>query len=356
MNKGGLDHLFVGFWELRCETAKEYICPVCNQVFQQEPKIWEHAHRNAEYSRDTSQPSAAKPISSSPRTHGSGKDIQDIVDLSLEQATSDEQKAQPISVQNPRKRGAGVGTGSSDPRPQSQGRQLMRTTPRHRKFSSGGKHVEVLRHDSPSNDPEYKRGKLGSKQSLWDPLLDSAKNPKGVREKIQHVQSDRRDRPAFQEKEVTVTNINPRGWYDRAHSERPIVNQGFHDSRGQEKVLSPTGHDHDKYSSESLPEDDTYYNGRPENPETDVEMLLQPETRPISHDQLVVEVQGIYAGLVMVEAKCIDIDKKQAAAAQDRNPSKQSDLKHNQWQSLIALHKQVLGVDIYFSMTGLSLI
>ena len=72
------------------------------------------------------------------------------------------------------------------------------------------------------------------------------------------------------------------------------------------------------------------------------EMLLQPDTRPISHEQLVVEVKGIYAGLVMVEAKCIDIDERQSAAAQEKDPSKRTDLKNDQWQSLIALHKQLL--------------
>ncbi|KAF4987736.1 hypothetical protein FDECE_15319, partial [Fusarium decemcellulare] len=35
-------------------------------------------------------------------------------------------------------------------------------------------------------------------------------------------------------------------------------------------------------------------------------MMRQPETRPISQDQLVAEVKGIYAGLVMVETKCIE--------------------------------------------------
>ena len=76
--------------------------------------------------------------------------------------------------------------------------------------------------------------------------------------------------------------------------------------------------------------------------ETEPEMLLQPDTRPISHEQLVVEVKGIYAGLVMVEAKCIDIDERQSAAAQEKNPNKRINLKNDQWQSLIALHKQLL--------------
>ncbi|KAL9606532.1 MAG: hypothetical protein Q9179_000318 [Wetmoreana sp. 5 TL-2023] len=81
--------------------------------------------------------------------------------------------------------------------------------------------------------------------------------------------------------------------------------------------------------------------------DTDIEgpqpqMLLQPETRPISHAQLVVEVKGIYAGLVMVEHKCIEVDEKQSAAAMERDPGKRTELKDEQWQALIALHKQLL--------------
>lgn len=72
------------------------------------------------------------------------------------------------------------------------------------------------------------------------------------------------------------------------------------------------------------------------------DMLLRPKTRPISHEQLVVEVKGIYAGLVMVEAECIDVDQRQAAAAQDKDPSKRFGLTNDQWQSLISLHKQLL--------------
>ena len=93
-------------------------------------------------------------------------------------------------------------------------------------------------------------------------------------------------------------------------------------------------------SDETLPiGDDT---GGLERPEENPEMLLQPETRPISHDQLVIEVKGIYAGLVMVESKCIDIYEKQSAAAQEKDPAKKTTLKNEQLQSLIALHKQLL--------------
>ncbi|KAN0106418.1 hypothetical protein V8E51_009294 [Hyaloscypha variabilis] len=78
------------------------------------------------------------------------------------------------------------------------------------------------------------------------------------------------------------------------------------------------------------------------NPALDsYEIVLQPETRPISQEQLVAEVKGIYAGLVMVEAKCIEVDKKQAALAQ-ADPGSQPKLNNEQWQALIALHRTLL--------------
>ena len=63
-------------------------------------------------------------------------------------------------------------------------------------------------------------------------------------------------------------------------------------------------------------------------------MLPQLETRPISEEQLVNEVKGIYAGLVMVEKKCVEIDQQQA--------SKKTELSDEQWQALIALHRTLL--------------
>ena len=64
-------------------------------------------------------------------------------------------------------------------------------------------------------------------------------------------------------------------------------------------------------------------------------LVLQPESSPISQDQLAAEVKGIYGGLVMVEAKCINIDAAQAA-----DPG--SSLGPGQWQALIALHRTLL--------------
>ena len=79
---------------------------------------------------------------------------------------------------------------------------------------------------------------------------------------------------------------------------------------------------------------------RQTNPDDDPELeslIKQPESRPISQEQLVAEVKGIYAGLVMVESKCIDIDNSQSAQ-NDSSPK----LNNEQWQALIALHRTLL--------------
>ncbi|KAH6889937.1 hypothetical protein B0T10DRAFT_572113 [Thelonectria olida] len=65
-------------------------------------------------------------------------------------------------------------------------------------------------------------------------------------------------------------------------------------------------------------------------------MMLQPETRPISQEQLVAEVKGIYDGLVIVETKCIEVDNTQSL---NTDASK---LNNEQWQALIALHRTLL--------------
>ncbi|KAI4227194.1 MAG: hypothetical protein L6R40_008223, partial [Gallowayella cf. fulva] len=76
--------------------------------------------------------------------------------------------------------------------------------------------------------------------------------------------------------------------------------------------------------------------------EAQPEIIRHPETRPISHGQLVVEVKDIYAGLVLVEQKCKEVDEKQSAAALERDSSRKSPLSNEQWQALIALHKTLL--------------
>ncbi|OAL23113.1 hypothetical protein AYO22_06606 [Fonsecaea multimorphosa] len=66
----------------------------------------------------------------------------------------------------------------------------------------------------------------------------------------------------------------------------------------------------------------------------DLPPLLQPDTCVISQEQLVKEVKGIYAGLVMVEKRCVEICAQQAQVS--------NRLTDEQWQALIALHRTLL--------------
>jgi hypothetical protein len=81
-------------------------------------------------------------------------------------------------------------------------------------------------------------------------------------------------------------------------------------------------------------------------------MLLQPETRPITQEQLVNEVKGIYAGLVMVEKKCVEVHcclhylmhglLTCLAQIDQQQSSTTNKLSNEQWQALIALHRTLL--------------
>ncbi|KAK8231765.1 hypothetical protein HDK77DRAFT_70883 [Phyllosticta capitalensis] len=71
-------------------------------------------------------------------------------------------------------------------------------------------------------------------------------------------------------------------------------------------------------------------------------LVLQPDSRPISQEQLAAEVKSIYAGLTMVESKCIHVDKAQAQAERDPVSGRHAPLTPDHWQALIALHRTLL--------------
>ena len=71
------------------------------------------------------------------------------------------------------------------------------------------------------------------------------------------------------------------------------------------------------------------------------DICSQLQQRPISQEQLLAEVEGIFAGLKMVEAKCMEVDKKLALHIQNGARAK-SKLNNKQWQALIALHRTLL--------------
>jgi hypothetical protein len=116
--------------------------------------------------------------------------------------------------------------------------------------------------------------------------------------------------------------------------------------RNNRKPLQPPPPSFQPPRSQSIPSISSYPpvspTAKPSNSSLeDYEIRLQPETRPISQEQLVAEVKGIYAGLVTVEARCIEVDNKQATLAQ-ADPEAQPKLNNEQWQALIALHRTLL--------------
>ena len=246
-----------------------------------------------------------------------------------------------------RKRGAEDDPESSDSPLGSPAGHLMTTRGQHAKTASGGFSVareqEVSNQGKQNSDSEYRRDVQDATTSLWDPK-DNPNTGKGFqRERHQSLanNSSRRLNPikdsGSKPKKPSLLTRNRKLQALKAPQEQSMSNEPGHTVLEEpQKPLRP-GLEQTLSGGDSPPLD-----GPPEGPDLEPEMLLQPDTRPISHEQLVVEVKGIYAGLVMVEAKCIDIDDKQSSAAQEKDPAKRINLKNDQWQSLIALHKQLL--------------
>ncbi|KAI8665243.1 EST1-DNA-bind domain-containing protein [Fusarium sp. Ph1] len=105
---------------------------------------------------------------------------------------------------------------------------------------------------------------------------------------------------------------------------RNDFDQGRHNEKTSGRYESPS-------SSPAQPQ--------PWDDESTHTIIPRLETRPISQDQLVAEVKGIYARLVMVETKCIEVDNVQSPNTETNTTSK---LNNEQWQALIALHRTLL--------------
>ncbi len=279
-------------------------------------------------------PVPLRPASAPGPTTDTEKHINDIKDLQLTQDqttyVSPPGQSMTQSSINPLKRGAD--TPGSLAETTDQGTASNRRT----KALSGGPFINK------DKDPDFHRDlvhpeeiniprnpHVGTKR-LFDPNTDQVPSVPGMRNHKQ---------------DAVVT---PRRVYDaKAHLFRSIkapsgefqrnrIDFSFNDwdpktfeKSSTQPVAPPNGTDSGAFSADS-------------DAEPEPEILLQPETRPISHDQLVVEVKGIYAGLVMVEAKCIDVDEKQSMEAQERGSSRQTKLSNEQWQALFTLHKTLL--------------
>ncbi|KAL9124853.1 MAG: hypothetical protein Q9217_005866 [Psora testacea] len=362
-----------------------YACPDCPETFTQEPKFWLHAKENhsvnlgatgssTEAERQERElwkqravrkaqdritalkpptngragdyrgrnklqsPTSPKRPSTAPEaTEESAQSIGGSGQLSVGQAKT-------LSTDNPRKRGAGPGSISPDS--PGQAKALNHPKARHTKARSSGQAID--------KDPEFQREKSSAanpgSQRLFDHQNDDlasgnlSRNPRVPRAsyRIHHHSSKAHD--------TEVTRTVP---YESLKDDgsRPSGPPKL-GAAGPTQILQPKPN---KFTKSTHPVDldrpsdpnphaapvDEPDTEEPDDPEPDTLMLRQPETRPISHDQLVVEVKGIYAGLVMVEAKCIDVDEKQTGSASE-DLSKKTPLTDDQWRSLIALHKQLL--------------
>ncbi|ENH72037.1 Telomerase-binding protein EST1A [Fusarium oxysporum f. sp. cubense race 1] len=127
---------------------------------------------------------------------------------------------------------------------------------------------------------------------------------------------------------------------DRAGRQPWISDDGVQQkpqSQGQVVSLSPPRQRLTKANRPTEAATQQPYRPSSNDDESTSKMMRQPETRPISQVQLVAETKGIYAGLVMVETKCIEVDN-----AQSSNTDANSKLNNEQWQALIALHRTLL--------------
>ncbi|UNI16683.1 hypothetical protein JDV02_003097 [Purpureocillium takamizusanense] len=98
---------------------------------------------------------------------------------------------------------------------------------------------------------------------------------------------------------------------------------------GHSQLISGNGRQSPQNTAQRDPQ---WIHGSPVEHSSVPEMIREPQTKPISPEQLVAEVDGIYAGLVELESKC-----RGCISTQD---TKQ--LSQEQYQALIALHRSVL--------------
>ena len=199
--------------------------------------------------------------------------------------------------------------------------------------SAGGGRRAKASSGGPLEDPEFLRelpiSHEASSKHLFNPDTD---NPSNTNRRSKAQESVAARRIYDQRVHVFRSRQAPSGKGDDIRQQK--INQSY-DEQQIKLEKNPSGIQGVRISDSSP-------NLQEEDLEQDPELLLQPETRPISHDQLFLEVKGIYAGLLMVESKCIEVDSRQSKAALERDPSRPTKLSDEQWQALISLHKTLL--------------
>ncbi|KAI9779925.1 MAG: hypothetical protein M1839_007081 [Geoglossum umbratile] len=307
-----------------------------------------HGHSGSRAPRPQRAASAGAPTAPRARQQ---KEISDIEKLSLDQDQDAimVDSAAPLSPIGPRKRAA---PSPSDPS------NKLRSPDRDRGIPRVGAVGDAPLQSNPTRakswkkqaDPEFARNipldgdgevaRQSSSRRLYDPSLD---NP-NVRSDMARLFDPSNLAPAalsprVYDKQAHVfrskkepqrrKDIRPREVFSVMPQKQPIPAQPLQPQGGRTVLPGNPAQPPNNESSEPYTE-------------KNLGLVLQPETRPISQEQLVAEVKGIYAGLVMVEAKCVDVDNKQARDAQEAEPGRQPKLNNEQWQALIALHRTLL--------------
>ncbi|KAL1796719.1 hypothetical protein ACET3X_005259 [Alternaria dauci] len=190
-----------------------------------------------------------------------------------------------------------------------------RKRPAEHEFTSprgkGPSHVEIV-------DPEYSR-------QIPHTVVSDRTRPKQQDARLFDPKQSTRGTPS----PYQTTPEPSSEWSVEATKSNPIQSsQSQSPARSTQRSIPKTQHSQRQPGLIELQRYDPRYPG----------LLLQPDSRPISQEQLASEVKSIYAGLTMVETKCIHVDRAQAAAAQDSDTKLASD----HWQALIALHRTLL--------------
>ena len=72
------------------------------------------------------------------------------------------------------------------------------------------------------------------------------------------------------------------------------------------------------------------------------ELLLEPVIKPISHEELSVDMDKTYKRLVELEAECMAIQKQQPSYAESADPKSKYERTKDQWTAWTASHKVLL--------------
>ncbi|OQE12675.1 hypothetical protein PENVUL_c001G01622 [Penicillium vulpinum] len=150
------------------------------------------------------------------------------------------------------------------------------------------------------------------------PMVEITKTRQGEESQLAQGFVTRPELPRPHSTPIAVHNQNPGGIQKVSHSTQ-VQAHALRQTRDGELVNQNVG----IVEAEAVSQDTEPH-----------KMFRQLDTHTITEEQLINEVRGIYTGLVLVEKKCIEIDRQQAQS--------KTELSQAQWQTLVTLHRTLL--------------